>query len=344
MKLKDLGEFNLIRQIASDLPSLKEGIVGIGDDCAVIPKSGSDEAWLISTDMLVEGVHFLTSKMSPVQLGAKVLIVNLSDIAAMGGSPRFCFLSMALPSDLEVSWIEDFFKGFRNICSLYDVLLLGGDTTHSLNGITLSVTIIGDAKITDIKKRSTAMPGDLIAVTATLGDSAAGLECLLKKNPSFDYLLNQHLAPKPYLAEGRFLAKEQSVHSMMDVSDGLASDLLRITESSNCKARIDLEKIPLSRELILFSEKEKVDPIEYAVCGGEDYCLIFTFEKRQLAELIASYSEKFRKPFYVIGEVLASDPTDTTMSRLKILYAEHGRVVSGERTEKFRGYDHFAKN
>lgn len=249
MKLQDIGEFGLIRRFAPRfLKNLPDGIEGIGDDCAVI-LSRKGFSTLVTTDMLIENIHFLRSKISPQDLGYKALAVNLSDIAAMGGTPLYAFLSIGLTTDLDVSWIDAVIDGMAALASEEQVLLLGGDTTLSQKDIVLSLTVIGEMESTKIKRRSQAKIGDIVCCTGFLGDSAAGSQALLLNLPA-DELLNPlitaHNRPRPHTKEGRWLADHDAVHAMIDVSDGIDSDLRHIMESSHCGICVDLETLPLS--------------------------------------------------------------------------------------------------
>lgn len=172
-----LGEFGLIDRIRREFPA-PEGVRGIGDDCAVIPEKDGMET-LVSTDMLIDGVHFLLSEATPYQIGWKSAASNFSDIAAMGGTPVGSFLAFALPPDLQEGWVEGFLEGYRAISKKYGFPLLGGDTTASKDRLCICVTVLGEAPLGQSATRDAARPGDLICVTGTLGDSAAGLKAIL---------------------------------------------------------------------------------------------------------------------------------------------------------------------
>lgn len=273
MKLKDIGEFGLIDMIRKGV-DVPEGVTGIGDDCAIIPQKEGFET-LVSTDMLVEGTHFLMDDVEPHQLGWKSAAVNISDIAAMGGKPCGTFLSAALPKELDVEWMKEFMAGFNICCGQYGAPLLGGDTTSTPDRMCINVSILGTCPAGAAKRRDTAMPGDLVCVTGTLGDSAAGLKAILEgwREPA---LRERHYLPRPRVAEGLALAGLSGVHAMMDISDGTASDLRHILNVSGVGAEIDLSKIPVSEELVSFCGRHGLDAVELAVTGGEDYELLFT--------------------------------------------------------------------
>ncbi len=333
MKISEMGEFGLIERIKEVLgQDLPQNSLGIGDDCAVLPEARNRT--LVTTDLLVEGVHFLKSAISPKDLGHKSLAVNLSDIAGMGGTPTYAFVSIALPEDTEVEWVSSFYEGLRNLARKYKVSVLGGDTTRSLNGITINITLLGE---TDgrVKLRSSAKKGDLICVTNTLGDSAGGLQIILNQiaqdSPARQYLVKCHHHPKPQVEEGQWLAQQENVHAMMDVSDGIGSDLKRIIEQSGCGARVDLEKIPLSDQLRLSAKELGWDPLELAISGGEDYCLLLTVDRTSYPGIAAEFKKQFNLPLYAIGEI--------TSDRGKPEYLVNGMPHPLSSS----GFDHFRK-
>lgn len=271
------GEFEFIEGIRTMFPS-PEGVRGIGDDCAIIPQVQGQDT-LVSTDMLVEGSHFLMEDISPYQLGWKSAASNFSDIAAMGGEPVGSFLAVALPKNLPEAWLDEFLKGYRDISNEYSFPLLGGDTTSSPDRLCICVTVLGKAPEGRSVTRSGAQTGDLVCVTGNLGDSAAGLQAILKevsRSEEVPYLIDRHYLPTPRVREGLLLAEDKGVHSMMDISDGVGSDLRHILEESRVGAEIDIRSIPLSRQMRTFCQRYGLDPVELALCGGEDYELLFT--------------------------------------------------------------------
>lgn len=309
MKLKDLGEFAFIdrfcRPLGSEMFGRNEAEVkGIGDDCAVV-RIDETTAQLVTTDLLVEGTHFLFSESDPYDLGYKSLAVNLSDIAAMGGKPSLAFLALALPPALEEPWLEQFFQGWKALAQETGVILAGGDTTSTNANITIGVTIVGEAQLDQIKYRSGALLGDRICVTDFLGDSAGGLEVVLRKLPrdSESGLVKRHFRPRPQLAEGKWLAAQGSVHAMIDISDGIDSDIRRIMAESNCGALVELENLPCSAELRRFCASYELDPLLLAATGGEDYCLMFTASFSEIEALKEGFVERFGSPLYEIGEI-----------------------------------------
>lgn len=288
------GEFGLIERIRSRFET-PAGITGIGDDCAVIPQNSGEDT-LVSTDMLVEGVHFLLEGISPWQLGWKSAAVNISDIAAMGGSPVGSFLSFALPRDISPQWIDGFLDGYGSISREYGVPLLGGDTTASESGLCISVTVMGKCPAGQGRRRNAAKVGDMICVTGPLGDSAAGLRAILSGDTASDIaqlLVKRHCQPIPRVKEGLSLAGCGGVHAMMDISDGIGSDLRHILDESGVGAEVDVQAVPLSDELRTFCTERGLDALELAISGGEDYELLFTAEEGCNPGI----------PFYRIGRI-----------------------------------------
>ncbi len=277
ISLTDLGEFGLIGRIRERFPA-PEGVTGIGDDCAVIPqRSGRDT--LVSTDMLIEGTHFLRRDIPPYRLGWKSAAVNISDIAAMGGQPTATFLSVALPADLETGWMEEFLRGYADISRRFGVALLGGDTTASPDRICLNVAVLGECPSGAARLRSAARDGDLVCVTGCLGDSAGGLKAILEgveRDTDVQALIDRHYLPLPRVAEGLRLAATPGVHAMMDISDGIGSDLEHILEASGVGAVIDVPTLPLSPALRRVCVRLGWDAAALAIGGGEDYELLFT--------------------------------------------------------------------
>ena len=229
-------------------------LVGIGDDCAVIPGEGN-EVFLVTTDALVEGVHFIKEQISPQDLGYKTVAVSVRDVAAMGGEPKYAFLSVALSKQTDCDWMRQVIEGVHQACLQWNISLLGGDTVGSKRHLFLNLTLIGSANKNHIIYRSGALEGDILCVTASLGDSGAGLKALQQHRHScfVDPLLQAHFRPDPHPERGAWLAAQVGVHAMMDLSDGLDCDLRRLLQSSSKGACIELSKVPLSPALIAAS-------------------------------------------------------------------------------------------
>ncbi|MBR5836589.1 MAG: thiamine-phosphate kinase [Bacteroidales bacterium] len=270
------GEFGFIDFIRSNFPD-PEGTTGIGDDCAVMP-SGEGEL-LFSTDLLMEGVHFLRNESSPEDVGWKAAAVNLSDIAAMGGTPVATFLSIALPKDALGEWADRFIEGYTEISRQFDVPLLGGDTTSSLRDIAVNVGVLGRCPSGGRLMRNGAKVGETIYVTGPLGDSAGGLKAILmgiERTDDVTRLICRHKRPIPRIEAGRILMESGKAGAMMDISDGIGSDLRHIMKASGVGAVIDLERLPLSPELVSVCKEQGWDIYEMATSGGEDFELMFT--------------------------------------------------------------------
>ena len=276
MAMSRRGEFGFIDFIRSHFPD-HDGTIGIGDDCAVMP-TGEGEL-LFSTDLLMEGVHFLRNESSPEDVGWKAAAVNLRDIAAMGGTPVATFLSIALPKDAQGEWAERFSEGYTDISRQYDVSLLGGDTTSSLRDIAVNVGILGRCPSGRRLMRNGAKVGETIYVTGPLGDSAGGLQAILKgieRTEDVTRLICRHKRPIPRIEAGRILMESGKAGAMMDISDGIGSDLRHIMKASGVGAVIDLERLPLSPELVSVCKEQGWDIYEMATSGGEDFELMFT--------------------------------------------------------------------
>jgi thiamine-monophosphate kinase len=269
--------------------------MGIGDDAAVIHIS-SKKSLVLTKDLLVEDIHFRLDWFSPEAVAHKALHTNLSDIAAMGASPKFVLLGLSIPKNLDSNWLDRFSKQFASICLANQLALIGGDTTGSPDKIFISVTLIGETNPKNLKFRNSAKPGDIIYVTGNLGDARAGLIALQKKIPDLNELKSHQTEPNARIQEGIALGNAP-IRAMMDLSDGLLLDLSRMCEASNCGAEIDAETIPTSPELKKSAKQLGLDPIECAIIGGEDYELLFTAPQKSLA--------KIKLPFFPIGKIKA---------------------------------------
>ncbi len=334
MKLGVIGEFGMIERIRAGFP-VPEGCVGIGDDCAVIEQPGS-RVQLVTTDLLVEDVHFLRNRITPEELGQKSLAVNLSDIAAMGGAARAAFLSIGLPKETEVAWLDGFFAGLGELSRATGCALLGGDTTGSPRGVVINIAVLGEAERGRVIYRSGAQPGDVIAVTGVLGDSGAGLRLLLEGDEvegdaDARYLVKAHHRPVPHLAEGAWLAASGAVRAMMDVSDGIESDLRHILSASKVGARITVDRLPVSDAMRRMAGRKGWNVGELAATGGEDYVLLCAMDPARFDALAESFAARFGRPLTAIGRVEAEPGL-----RLE----DQGRLVRWQR----HGFDHFNRS
>ena len=312
------GEFGFIDYIKEHFAvpggiSAPAEVKGIGDDCAVIPildgstvcpstAEGfhSKDEILFSTDLLMEGVHFLREESSPEDIGWKAAAVNLSDIAAMGGTPTATFLSIALPKDAQGEWAERFVAGYAQISKQYGVPLLGGDTTSSLRDIAINVGVMGKCPAGKALCRDGAKVGDTVFVSGPLGDSAGGLQVILKgveRCAEESILVEHHKRPAPRIQEGKALRETGLVGAMMDISDGIASDLRHILKASGVGAEIDLATLPISEELAAACQKHGWDAYELAAGGGEDFELLFT-APAEIANMV-------NFPIYPIGRIVS---------------------------------------
>lgn len=309
MNLKEIGEFGFIKKISKGCLIRPDTIIkGIGDDAAAFVTE-PDYLALITTDLLVERIHFLREALSGFDLGYKSLAVNLSDIAAMGGTAREAFVSIAIPEDCQLDYLEEIYNGIKNLAAKFDVNVLGGDTTGSKIDLIINIVVYGIVSKKELLCRDAARPGDIIFSTGFLGDSRAGLHLILNKiaadTEALTSLLKAHRVPEPHLREGRFLARQRGVHAAIDTSDGLSSDLGHIVEESRVGARLFADKIPVSQALKDFCDRFDFDPIDYALAGGEDYTLLCTTAPPSANRITNAFEKEFNRPLFKIGEITA---------------------------------------
>lgn len=281
MKTSDIGEFGLIGRLEQFTKTNDPRIIkGIGDDAAVLAFS-EKEYQLITTDILIEDVHFKCDWISPFDLGWKSMAVNVSDIAAMGGHPTFAVISLAVPEGIEVEYIEDIYRGMAECCSRYHLSIVGGDTSGSKSGIVINVALQGSVLKNEVKYRSGARAGDFIYVSGYLGDSAAGLACLMaglkdSADSAIRYDINCHNKPTPRVELAQVLVKNFNITAMIDISDGLSSDLNHICVESGTGALVTQKMLPVSSEILKVAEILNIDVWKWVLSGGEDYELLFT--------------------------------------------------------------------
>lgn len=289
-ELENLGEFGLIDRLTSQFKNRQPGTVkGIGDDAAVVERNET-ELTLISTDLLIEGVHFNLMYVPFKHLGYKAVAVNLSDIAAMNGTPEHITVSIAVSNRFPVEALEELYDGIRMACETYKVDLIGGDTTTSQSGLMISVTAVGVVERTKVVYRSGARPNDLLVVTGDLGAAYMGLQVLERERTvfqaspdiqpdldGFDYIIGRQLKPEARKDIIGFLNELDVVPtSMIDVSDGLASEVLHICKASKTGAMVYNAKIPIDSSVSTTAIDFNLDPVTCALNGGEDYELLFT--------------------------------------------------------------------
>lgn len=294
MKIRDIGgEFGLIERIRRKTKIYsKEAACGIGDDAAVLEYSKKNYM-LFKTCMLVQNIHFSLKYSSPEQIGMKAIEQNVSDIAAMGGIPKFALVSLALPDDVDVEFVDMLYNGINNKSKKYRISIVGGNITHSRE-IVINAALLGLAEKKYLTLRSGAKIGDLVFCSGDVGKSAAGLG-LLRHNLKGKSVKN-HLEPKSRLELARKLVKI-GVNAMIDVSDGVASEVRHICEESKVGALVYADKIPISKNTIKDSKKLNKNPLGFALYGGEDFELVFTASRNKLSKL-----KKFDAA--VIGEIV----------------------------------------
>ncbi len=309
-----MNEFELISRVTRSLPTNKSVVVGPGDDCAVLDLGLPDRLILFKTDAVVEGVHF-ASGAPPERIGHKALGRCLSDIAAMAGTPTAAVITIGLPRVFEVSRVEQVYSGMSALARKYEVAFVGGETTTNPSGMFISVALLGWVPRGKGVLRSGAEVGDAIFVTGELGGSLAG----------------KHLEFEPRLVEARWLAENFSIHSMLDISDGLAGDIRHLLNASKVGAELLAASIPISREARRAGKQESAKPpLLAALTDGEDFELLFTVAGRDAVPVLDRWKERFPQlPLTCIGKVTANEGVTI-------------RDKQGVRPLTLHGYVHFA--
>jgi len=309
MLLSDIGEFGLIRRIAGLLPASRDDVVvGIGDDVAVLRTSAS-EYLLATCDIQIENVHFFRDNITPYQLGKKVVAINVSDIAAMGGAPAWALASLALPRDIEVTFVDELYRGMREQMAEAGASIVGGNLSKIREEILIDFFLLGKVVPDQMTLRSGARRGDLIFVTGTLGDSRAGLELIRRpelpvSGQGRGHVMKRHFTPRPRLREGQALARSGLVHAMADVSDGLVGDLSHICRASRVGAEIRLTGVPVSRECEEVAHAAGQDASDWALTGGEDYELLFTADSESASEIRIILENETGTACHAIGRIV----------------------------------------
>ncbi len=324
MKIEEIGgEFALIRRLSEIVPTTgPEVIQGIGDDAAVIRVAPEPAPFLlVTTDILVEERHFKRAWASPEQIGIKAAECNVSDIAAMGGRAQWMFVSLVLPRDTDVAWTEALYGGIARSCRHHNVALLGGDTTRGAQ-VTINITLLGSVSPDHLRLRSHARPGDALVVTGSLGASAAALALLGAGRSPSAYLLEKHLAPSCRMDVASRIAP--LAHAMIDISDGLGSEVGHICTASRVGAEIWAAAVPLHDEVRMAGRLLGVDPLQWALGGGEDFELLFSITPANIPRLKAA-----GVTCHEVGRV-----TDRTGEMVLI-------SGDGDATPLGGGYDHF---
>ena len=323
MQLKDVGEFNFIRQIQDNTIYDSSTVVyGIGDDCAVY-SAAPDMDQLISTDTMVEGVHFSFHYMMPYDVGHRLMTANLSDIAAMGGTPKQIVLSVAAPQQIDTEILDEIYRGIKAQCQRYNLNILGGDTVRTEGPMVWTVTIIGEVPKGTAVMRSGAQVGDVVGITNYVGYAATGLGALSYNLEGYDMTKIGHQRPDPQIELGEQL-RQLGVHSMNDISDGLGSELNEIASASNVSILVEESAIPLHEETYALAKHLQTKPVDYALYGGEDFQLVFTAPKSLVPKLenLAGIT--------LIGEVVTGPP--------KVEMVTQDRTI---KTIEAKGYNHF---
>jgi len=312
MNLKQIGEFGLIKRIYKKSKD-KNIIKGIGDDTAVI-KIGK-KLILITTDTIVEGDHFSFKYFTPEQVGKKAIEINVSDICSMGGIPKYALVSLVLPKDLNVEIIDKIYKGMRQSGDKHKLEIIGGNITHGKQ-LVIDIDMIGEVKKESLCLRSQAKPKDFILTTGDLGSSTAGLNLFLKNIKGHKETKKAHLEPKAKYNKVKPFLKY--INAMIDVSDGLASEVKHICEQSNVGAIIFKDNVPIKEETRKAAKAVNKNPIDYALYGGEDFELVFTVSEKNLSKVKG----------FLVGEI--------TKRKGVYLYSK-----GKEKLITKKGYDHF---
>jgi thiamine-monophosphate kinase len=330
--IKALGEFGLIARLTAGLATRSDVLVGVGDDCAVLDLDG-EQVLLATCDALLDGEHFLRSVATPEQIGRRAMAVNLSDIASMGGWPRYALISLLLPADLPTAFMDGVYRGLRSEAETYGAVMVGGNIAGS-STFGIDITLLGQARRGQALLRSGARPGDALLVTGTLGEAAAGLHLLLHPELVVPIsvaarLKAAQLVPLPRVPEGRLLATLNLVTAMLDISDGLAGDLGHLCERSGVGARLDEAALPIADAVSIAARLAGQSALDWALFGGEDYQLLFTAPPAAVPRIIETLWIATGTPVAVIGEVL---PVEAGLS----LRARDG----SSRPLAARGWDH----
>lgn len=312
----------MIDRLARLLPSAPFVMEGIGDDCAVVRVG--DRILLVSSDLFVEGVHFRREFGRPEEIGWKAAAVALSDIAAMGGTPLFCLVSLGCPADTQAHFVEDIYRGMMSALARYGTVIVGGDTMRSPDRLILDVMVVGQVLGNRYLRRKGARAGDLLAVTGSPGMAAAGLHALEHRIDAPE-MIRAHWQPPLWLPEGQWLCSRSAIHAMIDISDGLVQDACHLAEAAGLGVDIDPDRLPIAESLRAYCETHQLDAATFVLTGGEDYELLFAMSPENHDETLAEFHNEFRTPVAVIG---------------RFVEAWSGVRLGGKETD-LRGFDHF---
>ena len=304
-----MNEFELIARLTQDLPSYAGVVFGVGDDCAILD-TGANALLLATCDSQVEGVHFTFQFSSPEEIGRKALAVNISDIAAMGGEPRYALISLILPFQQSLELLERIYAGLRQEAEQFAIAIVGGNISGAgkAEQLVIDITLLGSIERGHALMRSGARVGDTLFVTGSLGDSAAGLYTLLHPDHAYPAEARDHVrsicrVPRPRVHEGRILSQlgPQVVTAMLDISDGLSGDLHHICERSHVGACIEAARLPLSPAMRTIASVVAHDPYDWALHGGEDYELLFSVSPGKEGRVIEAVQSATGTPVTAIG-------------------------------------------
>lgn len=333
--LKNLGEFGFIDKLRESLKSKNPAVkLGIGDDAAIFKPTAGHEL-IFTTDMLVEGRHFDFKFITPWQLGAKTMAVNISDCAAMGARPTVAVVSLGVPKDYPVADLESFYDGMKSWGESFGAQIVGGDTVGS-DKFVVNIAMIGEVEAGRALTRGGAKVGDALFVTGTLGDSSAGLHSLqhpsAKTQEIASLLVKRHLTPLPRFTVGRELSSKRLATSAIDISDGLSSEVHHLCEGSGLGAEVHEEALPLSPSLLQYCEAKSLDPLDFALGGGEDYELLFTVPLNRIAEALQKLPAETGVAVKSIGRMVPKAKGVSFITR------------KGQKIPLIaKGFDHFSK-
>lgn len=319
--LRGLGEFGLIQALTASLKSGEQVQHGIGDDCAVVEFGA--KSMLLTCDASLEGVHFKRDWGTPEDLGWKAGVSAISDIAAMGGRASFVLVTLALPGDVEVPYVQDLYRGLARAVEAAGAVIIGGDTTASHSGIVLDLSVIGEI-VGRPMLRQGARPGDVVAMTGAIGERGAGLQALLHR-VNAPKLIREYLRPLPRLAEGQWLQAQPGVKAMMDVSDGLLPDAGHIAAASSVGINLRTEWLPPNAALEAFWHEQGLDCSARRLRSGEEYELLVVLDAAESETICEAFEKEFRLPLTVVGT--CGDE-------------QEGVSVDGRKSDE-KGFEHF---
>ncbi len=332
-----LGEFALIDRLTRALGSNGPRVIrGVGDDTAVL-QARDDRFLLATSDVQIEGIHFTLDTCTPQQIGRRAAAVNLSDIAAMGGTPTFALVSLAIPGQTEPELLDGIYEGLNAALREQGAEIVGGNTAELPERLSIDVTLLGEVPKERVLTRTGAKPGDVLCVTGSLGASAAGLQLIAKDSlPDLDEAIRKsaitaHLEPIPRLGEGIFLGSTGQVTACIDISDGLFGDAWHIAEESGVTVHIEADRIPVSKAASAVAGAAGLDALRLALGGGEDYELLFTVPSSSADRILKELINATGTPAAIIGGI-QNGPAEVKVT------------ASGQPVDiAVSGFDHFKK-